>query len=303
MIYLPRRLLTRSAGLGVVVIWSSCFVAIRGTEGAAPPLLYAGLRASAAALVLLVIAGASGRLRPPAGTRWWLAALGVTNTTVGLAGMFLSVKLAGATLPAVLANSQALLVAPFAAWLFAERLDRKRVGGLIIGFGGVTVTVTAGSTGGGDTAFSGLLLGIMAAVGLAGGSIIIKHLAGRVHAITGVAWQFAVGAAGLLVWSLLVEQPWDVQWGRGDFLVGVLYLGIVVSAGASWAWYRLLQEDELVPLNALTMLTPTLSFLLAWFLYRETVGKVAWMGIAATLLGVAVVSLPRRSAGAGNIRT
>lgn len=101
-----------------MIVWSSCFVAIRGTDGAAPPLLYASLRAAIAAMVLLTVCASAGRLRPPAGSVGWLVALGLANTTVGLAGMFLSVELAGAALPAVLANSQALLVAPLAAWLF-----------------------------------------------------------------------------------------------------------------------------------------------------------------------------------------
>lgn len=276
-----------------MLIWSSCFVAIRGTIGAAPSLLYAGLRAAIAAVVLLAVAAAGGRLRPPPGTWPWLVALGLANTTIGLAGMFLSVELAGAALPAVLANSQALLVAPAAAWLWGERLDLRAGAGLGLGFIGVAVVVSSGSAAGGTARTAGLILALAAALGLAAGNLVIKHLAGRVDAITAVAWQYAVGAAGLLIWSLFANAPWDVRWHSPRFLVGLAYLGVVASAGASWAWYRLLEKDDLVPLNALTLLTPTLSVALAWLLFRESVPGATWIGVAATLAGVAAVSYPR----------
>lgn len=43
MAFVPQRVLTRGAGLAVVLIWSSCFVATRGTAGTVPSLLYAVL--------------------------------------------------------------------------------------------------------------------------------------------------------------------------------------------------------------------------------------------------------------------
>ena len=99
-----------------------------------PALLYGALRALLGGLPLLVVAAAVGRLRPPPGLWRWLALLAVTNTTLGFAGMFLSVGLAGAAIPGVLANSQALLVAPLSAWLFGEALTWSRFLGLLIAY-------------------------------------------------------------------------------------------------------------------------------------------------------------------------
>ena len=104
-----------AVGLGVVLVWSACFVVINASRGDAPPGLYAGLRALLGGLPLLALA-ANRRIAFPPSQAWgWILLLAVTNTTIGLGGMFVSVGLAGAALPAVLANSQALLVAPFAA--------------------------------------------------------------------------------------------------------------------------------------------------------------------------------------------
>lgn len=280
---------TGAAGLAVVFVWSTCFVAIKGTEGAVPPLHYASLRALVAAGVLLLAATALGRLRPPGGTWPWLLGLGLTSTTLALAGMFLSVGLAGPTLSAVLANSQPLLAAPLAALLFGERFSLAGGMGLGLGLLGVTLTLW-GSTGGGSSRTIGLLLALASAVGLAGGNLLMRYLAPRVDALTAVTWQYTIGGVALLLWSRLAEGPVDVPWSSLRFLLGLAYLGVVASAGASLAWYLLLRRTDLNPLNALTLLTPALSAALAWVLFREEITPIAGVGITATLLGVALAS-------------
>lgn len=281
----------RAIGVAVVLVWSSCFVAIRGTEGAAPPLLYAALRALLAAGALLVCAGLTGRLRPPPGSWPWLCALGLVNTTLGLAGMFLSVGLAGAALPSVLVNSQALLVAPAAAWLFAEVLTIRRVIGLILGSLGVVLTVVAGSHSPVVAGGRGLALAFVATLGLAGGNLLMKKLAPWVDGLTAVAWQYLLGGIALLGWSLAIEAPLEVDWAP-RFVLGLVYLALVGSAAGSWVWYRLLQRDALAPLNGLTLLAPTASVALAWILFGEPIGWLTAVGIALALVGVALASTP-----------
>lgn len=279
----------RVSGLLTVLVWSSCFVAIKGTEGDAPPLLYAAIRAAIGAIVLLALAAATRRLFPPRNSWPWLVALGLTNTTLGLAGMFLSVKLSGATIPAVLANSQALLVAPLAVWFFGDTLSLRRGLGLLVGIAGVALTTLSGSSSAAETWRLGVGLGLLAAFGLAAGNLLIKAVSNRIAPLTAVAWQYAIGAVGLFFWSAIAEVDADVKW-TSRFIIGQLYLGVIVSAGASWMWYRLLKSGSLISLNGLTLLTPTLSVLLAWLLFRERISTESWGGILLTLVGVALVT-------------
>lgn len=283
----------RGAALGVVLVWSSCFIAIKGLLGAAPPLLAAGLRALVAALVLLPLAALEGRLVPPRSAWPWLVMLGLANTTLGLAGMFLSVGLAGAALPAVLANSQALLVAPAAVWFFHEPLRARGVVGLVAGTTGVAMLfgVSAGASSG---TTAGALLGVGTALGLAAGNLLMKRLSRDVAALPAVAWQYLVGALGLLAWSALAEDiaAFELTPGLGASLV---YLGAVGSAGASWAWYRLVARDSLIGLNGLTLLAPVLAVAWASLLFGERVGGLGWLGLALTVGGVGLVSLPNAS--------
>jgi len=283
----------RLLGVLMVLTWSTCFIAIRGTTEAAPPLLYASLRALVAAAALISLATISHRLIPPRDAWLGLLLLAATSTTLGLAGMFLSVRLAGAALSSVLANGQALLVAPAAAWLFGEKLSIWHLLGIGIGFVGVTVVFVGSGPGITSAHHQGLVLGLLTACGLAAGNLLMKRMAPRVNALTAVTWQYTLGAIFLLAWSVVAEGPPHVTWSP-RLVLGILYLGLVASAGASWIWYRLLARDALIPLNGLTLLSPLFSVTLAWLLFREDISRGTSIGIVLALVGVALVSMPRQ---------
>jgi drug/metabolite transporter (DMT)-like permease len=277
-------------GLGVVLVWSACFVVIEGSRGDAPPALYAALRALLGGLPLLALAARRRVMLPPPGTWGWILLLAVTNTTIGLGAMFVSVGLAGAAVPAVLANSQALLVAPVAAAVFGERLTAGRFTGIVLGLVGVGLTWSAGAEVLGSR--EGAAVALLGAAALAVANLVTKHIGARVEALTATAWQYVLGAVPLLAWSFAVEDPRQMAW-SWPFVAGLLFLGLVGSAAASWVWYGLVRDGELLSLNALTLLTPPLAFALAVAIYREPVTARALIGIGAVLAGVAWVTWPR----------
>lgn len=281
-----------AVALVVILIWSACFVVIKASQADAPPLFYGGLRALLGGLPLLAVAASTGRFLPPPRSWGWIAVLGLTNTTLGLAGMFLSVGAVGAAISGVLANSQALLVAPFAAFLFGEILTRRRVVGLLLGILGIALILPGDGGGLGST--EGAALALMAAAGLAAGNLVIKHIGSRVDAMTATGWQYVLGGFPLLGWSLIVEDTHAVTW-TPEFVTSLLFLGLVGSAGASWVWYRLVSEGELIALNGLTLLTPAFSLGFALLIYQERVSALGLVGIAILLVGVAWVGWPRPS--------
>lgn len=278
--------------LAVIVVWSACFVAIKASIGFAPPRAFAALRAVVAGITLLPVAVAAGKLTPRPGEWEWIVALGLANTTLGLSAMFLSVGLAGAALPAVLANSQALFVAPIAARVFREPLSLLRFISLIVGVAGVGF-VLAGTGGGRGTA-AGAALGLAAAAGLAVANLITKHLGVRVDALTATTWQYLLGATPLVVWSLMTENWAAISW-NVEFVAALLFLGVAGSAGASYVWYRLVQRTELIRLNALTLLTPFFSVILALVLYGEPLTSGSMLGAVLILAGVTGVAWPQSS--------
>ncbi len=278
-----------AAALLVILVWSACFVVIKATRADASPLLYAALRALLGGLALLAVAAWTGKARPPSGSFGWVVLLALTNTTLGLAGMFLSTGAAGAAIPGVLANSQALLVAPFAALLFREALTPGRVAGLVLGLSGIALTLPPSGTALGKP--TGAALALLSAAGLAAGSLVIKHVGARLDALTATAWQYVLGGLALLGWSLAVDDG-GVRWSV-PFAAGLLFLGLIGSAGASWVWYRLLRDGELIALNGLTLLTPAFALLLAVVVSGERLGTLQGLGVVLVLVGATWIGWPR----------
>lgn len=279
-----------AAALLVILVWSACFVVIRASSPDAPPLLYGALRALLGGVPLLVVAAGTTKALPPPGTWGWIAALGLTNTTLGLAGMFLSAGTAGAAIPGVLANSQALLVAPFAAFLFGEVLTQSRLAGIVVGLAGVALTLP--EVGPALGSVSGVIMALVSAAGMAAGTLVTKHIARRVDALTATAWQYVLGGLVLLGWSLGVEEVDRLVWSP-RFAAGLVFLGLVGSAGASWVWYRLLRDGEVIALSALTLLTPAFALLLAVLVAGERPGARVLLGMTVVLVGAVAAGWPR----------
>jgi uncharacterized membrane protein len=176
------------------------------------------------------------------------------------------------------------------ALFFGEALSRGRVLGLLLGLSGVGLVLSG--DGEGLVTVKGVAFSLMAAGGIAAGNLVMKHIGRRVDGLTATAWQYVLGGLPLLGWALAVEDPAEVAWTR-TFVAGLVFLGVVGSAGTSWLWYHLLRDGALIPLNGLTLLIPVFALGLALLIYRERLSAPGLAGVAATAAGVMWVSWPR----------
>ena len=99
---------------------------------------------------------------------------------------------------------------------------------------------------------------------------------------------FAAGGAALAREGLF-SRP--LVWG------GVLYLGVVSTAGAFWLWNKGLGMVEASTGALYFFLQPLVGTLLGWLLLGEKPGAAFWAGAALILGGVLFVV--REPAGAG----
>ncbi len=276
--------LQTTLALVVVMIWGACFVVIKGTLEAAPPLFSAALRGLVAGLPLALVSAIMGRLRVPTDTWGWLILLGLSNVTLGLGAMYLSVGPAGAAIPSVLANTQTLIVAPFAIIFFGESLTWRKLVALSLGFIGVILTVAPGSVSLGTV--NGSLFALLASAGVASGTLVLKYIGHRVDFVAVTAWQYILGSLPLLLAALIAEEIRETTW-TPAFISGLLFLGLAGSAGASLLWFFLVQQQELIRLTAFTFLTPVFGLLLAEIFFRESLSAPNALGLLLTIAGVA----------------
>jgi drug/metabolite transporter (DMT)-like permease len=169
--------------VAVVLAWGSTFAAIKVGLEAAPPILFAGLRALIGGAVMAVLAGfRSGPPRLAANARDY-SVLTVLNVVAFFGLQTLGLLELASGLAAVLTYLQPVLVGVIAWRLLGESMTPAKVAGLLLGFAGIVV-VSAGAFAG---HVSGLGVGYAAggAVAWALGTIVQAGAAARRRVVGG----------------------------------------------------------------------------------------------------------------------
>lgn len=275
----------------LVLAWGSTFAAIKIGLESAPPLVFAGLRALVAAVVLLPVAllrDGPPRLRE---TWDWHLLLAVTN----IAGFFALQTLALLALPsgltAVLVYLQPVLVGVLAWRFLGEPMSPGRALGLLLGFGGIVV-VSAHAVSG-HLSVHGVVEAVAGALAFAVGAVLLKPAVPRTGAWWAVAGPFAIGAVLLLAVGTAVEG-WHIAW-SWRFVGALLYTGLVGTTLAWVLWLRLLVSGEASRAATYVFFVPLVSIAIGAVFLGESVGVSLAVGAVLVAAGVYLVNRPARS--------
>lgn len=278
----------RAAPALFLLLWSSGFVFLKLGLRDADPLTFLALRY---ACVVALLAGPFLWLRPalPRTRRAWLNLI-----VVGLllqAGYFsftyLSLKLgmsAGAV--ALVTSQQPILVGLLAPALAGERVGTLRWAGLALGAAGAVLVILAR----GSVAIASpwaLAFALLALACITGGTLWEKRFGTDVHPVSANLVQYAVGLAVSAPLAFALE-PMHVHWSAG--LAGSLaYLVICNSLIAISLLLAMVRHGEASRVSALFFLIPPATALIALAVLGETIGALAWPGMALAAAGLYLV--------------
>lgn len=274
----------------VMFLWALCYPLVATGLSYVPPLFYGFLRALLSGLVLLGLGRILGRPLISGRRNWVLVcAIGFTATTIGFWGMFYAGGILSPGLATVLSNTQPLIAAALAFPFLHERIDRRALMGLLIGFSGVLLM----SLGSGSLPEETLVLGIayilVAAIGLAIGNVIMKMIATSVDIINAMGWQLLIGAMPLVLLSIAGETYHTLNLDM-TFLINLLILSLLGTALPFVMWFWLLQKKPLHKLNSYSFLTPVIGLGLGYIFYAESLTAVQFGGAIAVISGVWLVN-------------
>ncbi|WP_394434058.1 DMT family transporter [Streptomyces sp. SGAir0957] len=287
----PGRVLGAGLALAALatVVWSGSFVTARALHDSVPPVQHAFWRWIVAIAALAPLgARAAWReralLRRHSGHLTLAALLGVTvyNTLVNQAGLTTS----AGTMGMIMAASPVLMA--LYERLGGARLGARRVTGTLVACAGVVLLVGKGSVGPGFAA--GDLWVVGAAVCFGSYSALLRR---RPPEIGGVAFLFATFVLGALMLlpayavSVAVQGGFEVRPGT----VGpLLYVGVVSSALAFFAWNKAIALVGAARAGAVYYLQPVCVALLSYAVLGEAMApaQVGCMGLI--LAGVVLAS-------------
>lgn len=282
--------------LTLSAIWGSSFMFIKiGLDGGLTPLTLVAIRLGLGALVMLALMRRQGLSLPRRGeVLLSLAFLGFINNVIPFTLITWGEQYISSGLTAIL-NSTVPFFAVILSHVFLadERLNRRRVAGVMVGFLGVLL-LFAPDLSSAVTALADRLAGqlaiILASAGYAMGSVFtrrrLQHVPAAVLAASQLGFAFLWTLAPAIVW----ERPWQLQ-PSAPALFAVTWLGVLGSGIAYFLFFRLIKAIGATPTTMVTYVIPLFAVVFGLVFLRE---PLHWSYAAAMALIFAGVWLVNR---------
>lgn len=270
-----------------VLIWSTGFIVAKLAAPHAPPLTFLLLRFLGVIALLLPLALLTGA-RWPRGARAWaqVAVAGVLLQATYLGGVWAAIALGmPAGVSALIVGVQPVLTAVFAG-VVGERVAPRQWIGLALGLAGVVLVLsdrlTLAGVGG-----AALALNLLALAGITAGTLWQKRHGAAVDLRSGTLIQFAASALVMAPFALAFETPQiEFVW---QFWVALGWSVLALSIVAIFLLLTMIRHGRATQVASMMYLTPPTTALMAWLAFDERLGALAWLGVAATMAGVALV--------------
>ena len=288
----PANLLFFGAPALFVVLWSTGFIGAKMGLPYAEPATFLAIRFFAVAAILAVVAGLTGAAWPDSHTdKAHIAAVGLLVHGIYLGGIFGGISL-GVTAgdSALIVGMQPILTAVLVGPILGETVRARQWIGFVIGTVGVTL-VSWRYIDDLDSTLTGVVLCVVAVMGMSLGTIYQKRFCAQMNLLTGSCIQFLAAA----LFMLLIAVAWEsgqVNW-TGEFVFALGWLVIVLSLGAMTLLWLLVRAQAATQVASLFFLVPPVTALIAWPLFGETLTLKSVIGMGLVVLGILLVKHDR----------
>ncbi len=273
----------------LVLLWSTGFIGAKFGLPYAEPATFLAYRCSLVAAILIVIAVVMRAPWPRSPMAvFHIVVVGLLLQAVNLGCVYFAISMGvDASVSALINGLQPVLVAVFAGYLLGESINMRQWLGFVLGFGGVALVVWQKLQLGNGTPLA-MVLSVAALLGLSIGVIYQKRFCQEMDLRTGTAIQNLAAAAAM--WGLAFAfETRVVQW-TGEFIFAFLWLTFVLSLGAIILLLYMIRRGQAARVSSLFFLVPPVTAVISYFLFGETFGPVAFIGLIVAVGGVALVN-------------
>ncbi len=279
----------------LVLFWGVNWPVMKVAVQLMPPLWFAFMRLSLAALLLFPILMASGRFAIP--NRRDLAVIvsvGVFQMGLYMGLIALGISYLPAGRSAVLAYTTPFWVVPAAIFLFGERATPLKFIGIALGLGGLALLFRPGEI---DWADPRQLLGNgLLLVAAACWAIAILHTrlhVWRLSPLQLAPFQMAMPLPAMALWAWVQEGPPDFLWSK-ELLWILLYNGPLATGFAFWASVSLQRALPSITISLGYLAVPALGVAVAslWLGEKLSAGLIG--GGILIFAGIAAMALSDR---------
>jgi len=270
-------------------IWGGMYVVVKVVVAVIPPLELVWMRYVVAIIALLAI-GLLTKQKWKIEKRYILLiiAIGIIGNTISIVAQETGTMLSTAQMGAIITASTPAFMVIFARFILKESLTIKKGLSVFLATAGVVLIVGIGNMSMSNT-LGGLSL-VIAALTWALMSVLVKRIPSDYSQI--VVTTYATLVALILLTPFVLprfdainfsELAHPTIWG------GLLYLGVVSTAGGFLLWNRGLQMLNASSGGIYFFFQPVVGTLLGWLLLGEKIGIMFWIGSLLILIGVLFV--------------
>ncbi len=273
-----------------VGLWATGFIGSRLSAPYAEPLSFLSIRFAIVTSILLIASVLMKAKWPSIRISLWALVTGAFSQGGYLGGVFWAIYYGmPAGVAALITALQPLLTAALAGLILGEKISLRHWSGLFIGLAGVAMVVWPKLTFSdiGITPIT-LLVCFLATISITLGSILQKRFLTDVDMRSGNTLQFAGGGLVVLIGALATEN-FQITW-NSDVIFAMVWLVLILSIGAITMLYLMIRHGEVSKVSSLFFLVPSVTVVIAYFLFDETLNPLQLAGMAVCAGAVLLVT-------------
>lgn len=273
------------------ILWGGSFFLIGISVTGLPVISIVAIRVAVAAMVLWLIVAATGRKAPRDPVIWGaFLIMGILNNAIPFGLIVWGQTSIPSGLASILNATTPLWTVIVSGLVLAdERFNTRKLGGVVLGLGGVAVMI-------GLDALAGLGHALWAQMAILGAALsyAFASVFGRRFRNMGVdpvvtAAGMVTGSSAVLIPLALLIDGVPAAGVPARVWLAVLTLGVLCTGLAYVLYFRVLTRAGATNISLVTFLVPVSAILLGWLFLAETLGPAHILGIALIATGLALI--------------
>ena len=280
----------------LALLWASSYLFINVAVAEIPPVTLITLRVLGAAIFLsVVMAHRSEKLPRDAKTWRMLFIQAIFNSIGAWTVLAWGQQFVDAGLASVLNSTSPIFVFLITAMITRhEVLGGRKLFGAAIGLLGVILIVGVDALSGLGSQLAGQIACLIGAIFYAGAAIYGKRF-GHISAIATAAGTMIWASIVLIPAALIIDRPWTLM-PSANSIAATLVLSVLCTGVALLIYFRLVRTLGSMGVASQSYLRAGVGVVLGMVFLGETFSMPIALGLAAAMVGVALINWPAKSA-------
>ncbi|MBW4435831.1 MAG: DMT family transporter [Pleurocapsa minor GSE-CHR-MK-17-07R] len=284
-------------GLGAAAIWGGMYVVSDVVLPVVPPFTLLSLRLLISVVVLgAIVFGIQKSALPPWPVIREALIVGVVGFGLSLGAQFTGTDRSNAVNGSLITSASPAFILIFAYFILRERLTALRIVSVALATIGVIVIINPAEANFSSETFIGDLLLAVAALTWGLYSVLTKRSSTRISTLM---FSFLAPVGGLLIslpaaaWELTTRPIGEIT---PAITLGILYLGVISTAVAMWAWNRAFALVDASVASLYFFAQPLVGTLLGVLILSQPLSPTIALGGVLIAVGVLISIIRPRTA-------